>query len=134
AKRCHLQDAHSDDAPAKYAGDCGWHKDWLYQGSEDGQMLDWKIPTNSKWLGAIDEAAELVYLHPEEAQAVAAFEAKRHNIHQSFKSIGRKLLNEGLCQAHQEGDKIRATAHVRLKNHAQARLLWIPIKHLFGEP
>jgi hypothetical protein len=132
SKRCHLVDANSDNAPMEYAGACGWHRDWLYQG-ESGQMLDWKIPTNSKLLGFIDEDSGVVYLNPDESTAVATEQARRHNTAQSFGSIGRELLNEELCQQHRDGQKVRAAGFKRIKNHGNHRYFWIPITHLFGD-
>ena len=134
SKRYHLADANSDNAPDAYAGACGWHKDWLYQGSDTGQTLDWKIPPNSKLLGFIDEAAGMVYLSPTEAIAVATEMSRRHNTLQSFESIGRELLNEGLCQSHVEAGKVRASRNQRIAKQANTRYFWIPIKHLFGDP
>jgi hypothetical protein len=132
SKRCHLAVADSDEAPQQYAGASGWHKDWLYQGKH-GQMLDWKIPTNSKLIGFIDEDAGLVYLDPTESAAVASEQGRRHDTPQSFSSIGRELLNEGLCRSHLDGEKTRATGDKRIHNHGKRRYFWIAIPDLFGD-
>ena len=134
SKRCHLADANSDNAPSVYPVACGWHKDWLYQGKDEGQTLDWKIPANSKLLGFIDEAAGWVYLDDTEAVAVANEQGRRHYTPQTFSNIGRELLNEGLCRAHADGTKKRATADKRIRNHGKNRYFWIAIKDLFGPP
>jgi hypothetical protein len=132
--RCHLLRANSDWAPSRYAGACGWHKDWLYQGTEIGQTLEWKIPVNSKCVGFIDEEAGFVYLDPGETQAIAQETAKRQGDPQSFASVGRELLNEGLCVPHFEDGKRRASGHKRFEVHGNKRYIWVPIQHIFGPP
>jgi Bifunctional DNA primase/polymerase, N-terminal len=132
--RWHLRNALSDNSPREYAGACGWHKDFLYQGNETGQMLDWRTPINSKCIGFIDEEKNLVYLDPVESVALANEMGKRHNDPQSFKGVARELLNEGLCQPHNEGVRIRPTKVTRIRDHGVKRYLWIPIECLFGEP
>jgi hypothetical protein len=134
ALRCHLLNARNDNSPSNYPGACGWHQDFLYQGGELGQKLDWVVPANSKCIGFIDEKQKLVYLDPVECGALATEMGKRHDDRQSFKRVGRELLNEGLCHAHVEGGKTRPTKVTRIRNHGVDRYLWIPIEHLFGEP
>jgi hypothetical protein len=133
AGRCHILNAQNDNAPSTYAGACGWQRDYVYQGAELGNMLDWKIPGNSKCIGFIDEEAMRVYLDPVECPAIATEMGKRLGDMQSFKSVGRELLNEGLCQAHVERGKVRSTRGLRIRSHGLKRYFWIPIEHIFGE-
>ena len=133
AKRNHIEPQGSA-VPYGYETACGWHHDWLYQGTERGQERTWKIPANSKCVGFIDVMAGTVYLDPIEAVAVANNEARRSGRTQSFANIGRELLNEGLCVAHKDGEKNRATQYKSIPGHGSRKYFWIPIKNLFGEP
>ncbi len=133
AKRCHLLNARSDEAPSNYAGACGWQKDYVFQGKENGSNLDWKVP-NSKCIGFIDEVDKLVYLNPVESVAMATEMARRNGDLQSFARVGRELSNEGLCQSSTEREKDRHTRAKRIAGHGQKRYIWIPIAELFEEP
>jgi hypothetical protein len=92
------------------------------------------VPSNSKRIGFIDERNDLIYLIPEVCKTLATDMAKRRDDRQSFESIGRELLGEGLCVSHVEGGKTRATKLIRIPGHGQQRYLRIPIAYLFGEP
>ena len=72
SERYHLRDADSDHAPEPFAAARGWHKDWLYQGNDQGRMLDWRVPPNSRRVGYIDLKERVVHLDPELAKEVAA--------------------------------------------------------------
>jgi hypothetical protein len=133
AGHCYLANAHGDTAPREYAGACGWETKWLYQGNDVGQRRDWEIPTNSKQIGFIDEDAGTVYLDPTASVAIANDQARRLHTPQSFASVGRELMNEGLCEIHVEDGVPRATKHKRIPNHGKKRYFWIAIPNLFGE-
>jgi hypothetical protein len=135
SKQCHLIDAHRGHAPTEYAGACGWAKTWLYTGRDTGPAQDWEIPANSKLVGFIDLEAKLVYLDPEPSAAAATRQAESLGTPQSFKSVGRELLNEKLCRPHKDSDgTVRTTQPKRIKNHGTKRYLYISIADLFGDP
>ena len=134
SKRFHLIDANSDNAPEPYAEACGWHKDWLYQGNDLGQSLDWKIPANSRRIGFLDLAAGLVYIDPELAKIVARSMAR--NPGDAFESVGnfgRDMADAGLIQTAQENGKTRYTIHKRIRNAGKQRYFVMDMTSLFGE-
>ena len=119
----------------KYAGACGWSKAWLYTGKDTGQILEWQIPANSRLIGFIDEENGLIYLDPVASATIATRQAESQGTPQSFRSVGRELLNEKLCRSH--GDKdgtTRATWPTRIPDHGIKRYLWISIADLFEDP
>lgn len=135
---CHLANAKNDFSPQEYAGACGWHKDWLYQGGTAGQTLDWAIPANSRRIGFIDEAEGFVYLDPGPSKQIACEAARKsRDDRQSFDSIGRELINEKLVvwEDGKGGDREKRQAAVqkRIPNHGKGRYYKIPIAYLFGE-
>jgi hypothetical protein len=135
--RYHLLDANSDNAPEPYAGDCGWHKDWLYQGNQDGQKLDWRVPVGSRCVGFIDLHEQLVYLEPEMAKTVARTMARdQGEPFENVASIGRDLAHANLIVTTKEGGVVRFTLQKRLPHRGKGRYFVLPLATLFeeGEP
>ena len=133
SERYHLQDADSDHAPEPFAAACGWHKDWLYQGNEQGQMLDWRIPPNSRRVGYIDLKERLVYLDPELAKEVAHTMGRAAG--QPFEhagNIARDLNEAKMIKTSVEAGKVRLTPHKRIRG-VKDRYLTIRLDCLFGE-
>jgi hypothetical protein len=144
SKRFHLLDANSDNAPKDYAGACGWHRDWLYQGKDLGQGLDWCVPANSKSIGFIDEQDGHVYLGREEVKTVATLMSRdQAERYENPTKIGRDLAEAGLLRTSTEKGpdgkpKVRHQVMKRVKDHGNERYYAIPIARLFemgeGEP
>lgn len=132
AGRCHLLDSKTSLAPSENPGACGWQHDFINQGPKDPPKLDWKIPPGSKCVGFVDVEKRLVYLLPE-AQSIARDASYRLGDVRSFASIGRELLNEGLCQAHVDGGKKRSSQNVWIKDQGTVRCIWVPSDQLFGD-
>jgi hypothetical protein len=134
SKKFHLVDARSENAPEPYAKACGWHKDWLYQGNEAGQMLDWKIPPNSQLVGYIDIPDGLIYLEPQMARTVATTMARSQgDVFENPASIGRDLAKAKLIRVEREGQKERYTLEKRIPNVGKGRYLFMPISKVFEE-
>jgi hypothetical protein len=129
----HLLNAQSyDTRPTDYPGACGWRKEPLRQDAH-GQEYEWRVPSNSKCIGFIDEKKILIYLIPDASKTLATEMAKRRDDLQSFESIGRELLGEGLCLPDVKDGKMHSSKLIRLPGHGQRRYLCIPIPYLFGE-
>jgi hypothetical protein len=134
SERFHLQDADSDNAPEPFAAACGWHKDWLYQGNEQGQMLDWRVPSNSKRVGYIDLKERVVYLDPELAKEVARTMGLAAG--QPFEhagNIARDLNEAGMIYTSVEAGKVRLTVRKRIPGVGNDRYLALRLDCLFGE-
>jgi hypothetical protein len=137
AKRFHLQSVDSDEAPLHYAGACGWHKDWLYEGNNVGQHLEWCIPPNSKLVGFIDVKAGEVYMGSESVKTVAQVVSREQGDHyENPTKIGRDLAEEGLLRRSVEKDadgtqKVGHQIRKRVKDHGLGRYYAIPVKFLF---
>jgi hypothetical protein len=133
SEQYHLLDCDSDQAPAEYEHDCGWRADPLppkQPGQEDPKPV-WRIPAGSRGIGFISIRKELVYLDPELCDLAVTDMAKRMNNPQSFNSVGRELLNEGLVKVHSNGDKRAATGDVRIRQSKKKRY-WVPFEAMFG--
>ncbi|MBV8557065.1 MAG: DUF927 domain-containing protein, partial [Planctomycetaceae bacterium] len=133
SERFHLQDTDSDNAPEPFAAVCGWHKDWLYQGNDRGQMLDWRIPPNSRRVGYIDLKEQVVYLDPELAKEVARTMGRAAG--QPFEhadNIARDLNEAKMIKTSVEAGKVRLTPHKRIRG-VKDRYLTIWLDCLFGE-
>lgn len=132
--RYHVKVAGSDNAPTHYPTACGWHKDWVYQGGNIGPGLDWKVPANSRAIGFIDEAAEVLYVDPEQAKALARTMGRDQGEHfENVAKIGRALSEAGMILTTVEGGKVRFTPQKRLPGVGKQRYFIIPVRHVFGD-
>ena len=122
--RCHLANADSDLPPDNLQAACGWR----WEPSRTGG--DWMAPSGSKCVGFISTKDGCVYLDPTESQAIAGELARSQHNPQSFASIGRELIQEGLVTVHVDGTKQRSTGNKKIHG-AQARRFWVAIAKLF---
>jgi hypothetical protein len=137
-QRFHLKAVDSDNAPLPYAGACGWHKDWQYEGGNPPRhYLDWCVPANSKMIGFIDVEACEVYLSSDAlqviAQSVARDQGKRF---EGAEKIGRDLADAKMIRTTTEtgadgGTKTRLQVRKRIKDHGSGRYYAIPTDMLF---
>lgn len=132
--RYHLERSDSDFCPTYLPRACGWEKSWIYNGTDQGQILEWKKPANSKRLGFIDQDKGLVYLEPGVAKELIVDVSRRQgeNLENSGQ-IGRDLLEAGVVVPSQEGTKTRADAQIRIRGAGKVRCYRVPIVTLFGE-
>jgi Domain of unknown function (DUF927) len=123
--RCHLLDADSEVEPKSYPQACGWRAEMGRSG------VEWKIPGGSRCIGFISSLDGFLYLDPTESQAMATEMAKHQHNPQSFASVGRELLQEGLVESTTEAGKTRASRSKRIHGVTK-RCFFIKIDHLFN--
>jgi hypothetical protein len=125
--RCHLLDADSDLAPNPHPQACGWRAEPIRGGND----VEWKIPSGSRCVGFISDLDGFLYLDPTESQAIATEMAKHQHNPQSFASVGRELLQEGLVESVTAGGEKRTTQPKRIHGVVK-RCFWIKISHLLN--
>ncbi|MBV8317619.1 MAG: DUF927 domain-containing protein, partial [Planctomycetaceae bacterium] len=134
AKYYHLQAAHDDNAPTPYASECGWHKDWVYQGKDVGSVLEWKIPPNSKAIGFIDVPDGFVYLNRQMAMEVARAMGDRQGTpFENVAGLARDLADAKLIMTVKEGEKTRYEVQRRIRG-TKDRFLALQLEQVFGPP
>jgi hypothetical protein len=107
--RFHLRTVEDTDlAPDPYAEQCGWKKDFLWDGQFQSQRLEWQVPANSKQVGYLDGLAELVLLDPEMARTVARSMGREQGADfENVDKIARDLASAGASRTIAEGGRTR---------------------------
>ncbi len=130
--RYHLRTvADSDLAPDPHAEQCGWKKDWLYDGGAQGQRLEWQIPANSRQVGYVDGAAGLVLLDPEMARVVARSVGREQGADfENVDKIGRDLASAGASRTITESGRTRFQIRRTVRGARQC-FIAIKVERLF---
>jgi hypothetical protein len=130
--RFHLRTvADSDLAPDPYPEQCGWKKDWLYDGAIQGQRLEWKVQANSQQVGYLDGPSDLVLLDPGMARVVAKGMGRQQGADfENVDQVARDLASAGASKTVLESGQTRFQVRRKVRG-ARQYFIAIKIERLF---